>query len=101
MVGLPDEEWGERVAAAIVAEGEPPTLEALRAWARDRLAPYKVPTRLLVVDRSPPERDGKGDEGRGEGALRRRGGPPLESGRAMPFLVRDSGWGRSPMNVSR
>lgn len=36
VVGLPDEEWGERVAAAIVVEGDPPALEALRAWAGER-----------------------------------------------------------------
>ncbi len=59
VVGLPDEEWGERVAAAIVAEGEPPTLEALRAWTRDRLAPYKVPSRLVVVDDLPRNAMGK------------------------------------------
>ncbi len=59
VVGLPDEEWGERVAAAIVAEGEPPTLEDLRAWARDRLAPYKVPSRLVVVDDLPRNAMGK------------------------------------------
>jgi len=59
VVGLPDEEWGERVAAAIVAEGEPPALEALRAWARDRLAPYKVPSRLVVVSELPRNAMGK------------------------------------------
>lgn len=59
VVGVPDEEWGERVAAAIVAEGEPPTLEALRTWARDRLAPYKVPSRLLVVSDLPRNVMGK------------------------------------------
>lgn len=59
VVGLPDDEWGERVAAAIVAEGEPPTLEALRIWARDRLAPYKVPSRLLVVSDLPRNVMGK------------------------------------------
>jgi malonyl-CoA/methylmalonyl-CoA synthetase len=59
VVGLPDEEWGERVAAAIVAEGEPPTLEALRAWARVRLAPYKLPSRLVVVDDLPRNAMGK------------------------------------------
>jgi len=59
VVGLPDEEWGERVAAAIVAEGEPPTLAALAAWARDRLAPYKVPTRLVAVADLPRNAMGK------------------------------------------
>ncbi|MFN7988139.1 MAG: acyl-CoA synthetase [Thermoanaerobaculia bacterium] len=59
VVGLPDEEWGERVAAAIVPEGEPPTLAALRSWARERLAPYKVPTRLAVVPDLPRNALGK------------------------------------------
>ena len=59
VVGLPDEEWGERVAAAIVVEGDPPALEALRAWARDRLAPYKVPSRLVVVSELPRNAMGK------------------------------------------
>jgi len=59
VVGLPDEEWGERVAAAIVAEGEAPTLETLRAWARDRLAPYKIPSRIVVVDDLPRNAMGK------------------------------------------
>jgi malonyl-CoA/methylmalonyl-CoA synthetase len=35
------------------------TLEALRAWARERLAVYKVPTRLLVVDALPRNAMGK------------------------------------------
>jgi malonyl-CoA/methylmalonyl-CoA synthetase len=59
VVGLPDEEWGERVAAAVVAEGEFPSLQALRAWAGDRLAPYKIPTRLLLVDDLPRNAMGK------------------------------------------
>jgi malonyl-CoA/methylmalonyl-CoA synthetase len=59
VVGLPDDEWGERVAAAVVVEGAPPTLQAVGAWARDRLAPYKVPTRLLVVPDLPRNAMGK------------------------------------------
>jgi len=59
VVGLPDEEWGERVAAAVVAEGEAPSLAALRDWARNHLAPYKIPTRLLVVPDLPRNAMGK------------------------------------------
>ena len=59
VVGLPDEEWGDRVAAAIVAEGEPPSLDALRGWARERLAPYKLPTRLVAVGELPRNALGK------------------------------------------
>ena len=44
VVGLPDDEWGERVAALVVpAEGAEPAEEALEAHCRDRLAGYKIP----------------------------------------------------------
>ena len=45
--GLPDEQWGQRVCAAYVADAPSPRAasaeEALRAAAADRLAPYKRP----------------------------------------------------------
>ena len=47
VVGVDDPEWGQRVAAAVVLEaGVELDLETLRAWAKERLAVYKVPTRL-------------------------------------------------------
>jgi malonyl-CoA/methylmalonyl-CoA synthetase len=60
VVGVPDEEWGERVAAVVVTRCETElTLEELRAWARERLAVYKVPSRLRVVDSLPRNAMGK------------------------------------------
>jgi malonyl-CoA/methylmalonyl-CoA synthetase len=60
VVGLPDEEWGQRVAAAVVLKsGEQLRLEELRTWAKQTLAPYKVPTRLLVLDDLPRNAVGK------------------------------------------
>lgn len=60
VVALPDPEWGERVAAAVVpAPGPPPELDELREWARERLAPYKLPTRLLLLDDLPRNALGK------------------------------------------
>ncbi len=60
VVGLEDEEWGERVAAAIVlAPGQAIDLESLRAWAKAHLAPYKIPTRLRVVAALPRTALGK------------------------------------------
>jgi malonyl-CoA/methylmalonyl-CoA synthetase len=60
VVGLPDPEWGERIGAALVlAPQEMLTLEALRRWASDRLAPYKLPTRLLTLDQLPRNAMGK------------------------------------------
>ncbi|MEO7094222.1 MAG: long-chain fatty acid--CoA ligase, partial [Polyangiales bacterium] len=51
VVGLPDPEWGDLVTAAIVVRAGMTLDEAtLRAFARDRLAPYKVPKRVVFVE---------------------------------------------------
>jgi malonyl-CoA/methylmalonyl-CoA synthetase len=60
VVGLPDPEWGERVAAAIVLnDGGTLDLPSLRAWARELLAAHKLPSRLLVLDALPRNAMGK------------------------------------------
>jgi malonyl-CoA/methylmalonyl-CoA synthetase len=61
VVGVADEEWGERVAAAIVPRsgGEGLVVEGLRAWAAPRLAKYKLPTRVRLVDELPRNAMGK------------------------------------------
>ena len=60
VVGLPDEVWGERVAAAIVLRaGSALTLEDLRSWGKERLAGYKIPSHILVVDALPRNAMGK------------------------------------------
>lgn len=60
VVGIPDQEWGERVAAAIVVQqGCTLELDALRSWAKERLATHKVPSRLVVVDSLPRNAMGK------------------------------------------
>jgi malonyl-CoA/methylmalonyl-CoA synthetase len=78
VVGLPDEEWGERIAAAVVTEPgawfvpdlSPPasggggklgesTQAVLDPWLRDRLAGYKVPREWRCVDDLPRNTMGK------------------------------------------
>jgi malonyl-CoA/methylmalonyl-CoA synthetase len=60
VVGVPDPEWGERVAAAIVLhEGRSLDLESLRNWAKERLASHKIPSRLLIVEALPRNAMGK------------------------------------------
>jgi malonyl-CoA/methylmalonyl-CoA synthetase len=60
VVGVPDDEWGERVAAAVKwRAGAGASLEELRAWCKERLAVYKVPSRLLAVPELPRNAMGK------------------------------------------
>jgi malonyl-CoA/methylmalonyl-CoA synthetase len=60
VVAVDDPEWGQRVAAAVVVvAGATLDLDALRQWAKQRLAPYKVPTLLRVVADLPRNPMGK------------------------------------------
>jgi O-succinylbenzoic acid--CoA ligase len=61
VVGEPDDEWGERVVAYVVAtEGRrAPTLEELRAFAREQLSAPKLPRAIRVVDAIPRTASGK------------------------------------------
>jgi bile acid-coenzyme A ligase len=61
VVGVPDDEWGRRVHAIVqVADPEhPPTTEELREFCRARLAAYKIPKTVEIVDRVPRTEAGK------------------------------------------
>jgi malonyl-CoA/methylmalonyl-CoA synthetase len=60
VVGVPDSVWGDRVCAAIVPEPpHRPAPDELRAFAKDRLAPYKVPKEFLLVEDLPRNAMGK------------------------------------------
>ena len=63
VVGVPDERFGERVAAVIrLRDGSPElTLDSLMAHCRDHVAGYKVPRQLLLVDEIPLTAAGKPD----------------------------------------
>ncbi len=51
VVGVPDERFGERVAAVVQPRpGARPTLEQLAAHARTKVAGYKVPREIHLVD---------------------------------------------------
>jgi malonyl-CoA/methylmalonyl-CoA synthetase len=65
VIGLPDAVWGDRVTACVVARpGPAPTLEELRAFARERLAPYKLPRAVVLVTELPRNALGKVQKGR-------------------------------------
>jgi len=60
VVGVPDDEWGERVSAAVVARaGGALDVDELRTWGKQRLAAAKVPSRWLVVVDLPRNTMGK------------------------------------------
>jgi fatty-acyl-CoA synthase len=61
VVGVPDERWGEVVAAYVrTAPGHvQPTPEELRAHCREHLAPYKTPLHWIFVEEFPMTPSGK------------------------------------------
>jgi O-succinylbenzoic acid--CoA ligase len=73
VVGLPDEEWGERVAALVVpadpggdgreGDGFAPTPEELREFCRGQVAGYAVPKTIGLADGLPRTASGTVDRG--------------------------------------
>jgi acyl-CoA synthetase (AMP-forming)/AMP-acid ligase II len=62
VVGVPDERWGERVAAVVQPRpGQTPTLEELDAHVRTKVSGYKVPRQLHLVDEVVRQPSGKAD----------------------------------------
>ncbi|XP_027344505.1 malonate--CoA ligase isoform X2 [Abrus precatorius] len=70
VLGLPDKDYGEIVGAIIVPkpdvkrkrdeESKPAlSLEELSTWAKDKIAPYKIPTQLMLWDSLPRNAMGK------------------------------------------
>lgn len=61
VVGRPDPEWGQRVVAVVVpaAIGSPPSLDALRDWAKQTLPSYAAPTALVIAGSLPRTANGK------------------------------------------
>ncbi len=60
--GRPDDEWGQRVVAAVVpAPGATPDLAALRPWVAERLGGPAAPRELHRIDAVPTLHTGKPD----------------------------------------
>ena len=74
VIGAPDAETGETVVAYVVARGDDRATieEAVRAHVGQRLARFKQPTRIEVVDALPLTVTGKVQKGRLRGIERRR-----------------------------
>lgn len=59
VVGVPDERLGEVPWAFVVRLDDTVTEENLDTWCRERLTPYRVPARIVFVDRLPRNEVGK------------------------------------------
>jgi o-succinylbenzoate---CoA ligase len=60
--GRPDDEWGQRVVAAVVpTDGSEPELAALRAWVTQRLGAPAAPRELHTIASVPALHTGKAD----------------------------------------
>ena len=53
VVGLPDEEWGETIAACIVPSNEGLNTEELSAWLKTQLPGYKIPRKYIKISELP------------------------------------------------
>jgi malonyl-CoA/methylmalonyl-CoA synthetase len=60
VVGVPDETWGEIAVAAVIAQpGAGLDEPTLREWAKQRIAAYKVPKRVVICEDFPRNAVGK------------------------------------------
>lgn len=61
VVGVPDERYGEEVLACVIPRdpADPLTLEELRGFCEGRLAPFKIPRLLQIMDAFPMTVSGK------------------------------------------
>jgi malonyl-CoA/methylmalonyl-CoA synthetase len=58
VVGLPDDEWGEQIAAALIVSSAIDETD-LSNWLRERLSKYKVPRRFVFLHEFPRNAMGK------------------------------------------
>ncbi|KAM9765871.1 malonate--CoA ligase ACSF3, mitochondrial [Menidia menidia] len=60
VIGAPDATWGQKVTAVVqLRKGQRMTLPELKTWAREHMAPYTIPTGLVLVEEMPRNQMGK------------------------------------------
>ncbi|MFE2379207.1 AMP-binding protein [Streptomyces sp. NPDC059398] len=61
VIGVPDERYGEEVLACVIPRdpADPPTLEGIQEFCRERLAHYKIPRGLRILEAFPMTVSGK------------------------------------------
>ena len=53
VVGIPDEEWGELVVAALITNNKGVDFDELKDWLKESLPGYKIPRKYLIMDDLP------------------------------------------------
>ena len=61
VVGVPDEQWGERVTALVVPTDDDPSVEAVDGHCREHLAGFKCPKTIVFADKLPRTASGSVD----------------------------------------
>jgi len=59
VVGIPDEEWGEVVAAAVLSPESDLDFKKLNDWMRQNMPAYKTPRKYIKVEELPRNAMGK------------------------------------------
>ncbi|MGQ4413173.1 AMP-binding protein, partial [[Kitasatospora] papulosa] len=61
VVGVPDARYGEEILACVIPldPADPPTLDELTVYCRERLAHYKIPRELRILQAFPMTVSGK------------------------------------------
>ncbi|KAL7406266.1 hypothetical protein ABVT39_016752 [Epinephelus coioides] len=60
VIGAPDAIWGQKVTAVVqLKNGQSMTLAELKTWAREHMAPYTIPSGLVLVEEMPRNQMGK------------------------------------------
>ncbi|RNC79613.1 MAG: o-succinylbenzoate--CoA ligase [Balneola sp.] len=60
VVGLPDEEWGQKITAVVtLSNGKNPSLEEMRDLLKGELINFKLPRELFIIDELPKTQTGK------------------------------------------
>ena len=59
VVGIPNEEWGELVAAVLILNDKAVSVQEISTWLREQMPAYKVPRQFRVVDELPRNAMGK------------------------------------------
>lgn len=95
VVGIPDDEWGQRVVALVVSSAEAPSLESLRRSVSTRLGAAAAPRQMHVVADLPRRALGKPDRA-AAARLAERNGPAPDPHPAVTRGIRPTTTDPSP-----